>query len=424
MQSWEPAQRKAPGSGRCKMDEKNTFRTDFPLIAENTTIYMDNAATSQRPQCVLDAVNDFYLKHNANPLRGTYPLSVEATDLYEEARKSVRDFIGAASSREIIFTRNTTESINLVAYSYGLNNIKSGDEILVSIMEHHSNLLPWQMVARQTGATLRFLECRPDGSLDLDEVKSLITDKTKLVAITQVSNVLGIANPIREIAALAHEKGAVIVVDGAQSTPHMPVHVQELDADFFAFSGHKIFGPMGIGVLYGKKKLLKQMPPFLSGGEMIDSVTREGAKYAELPHKFEAGTVNAAGAVGLKAALDYVRSVGYEEMQKRELAVTRRALEGLKQIPHVHVLGSEKAEEHTGILTFTIDDVHPHDVSEILISDGISVRAGHHCAQPLLNYLGVSAATRASFMFYNTEEEADAFVKSIASIRERMGYGK
>ena len=406
------------------MDEKNTFRTDFPLIAENRTIYMDNAATSQRPQCVLDAVNDFYLKHNANPLRGTYPLSVEATDLYEEARKSVRDFIGAASSREIIFTRNTTESINLVAYSYGLNNIKSGDEILVSIMEHHSNLLPWQMVARQTGATLRFLECRPDGSLDLDEVKSLITDKTKLVAITQVSNVLGIVNPIREIAALAHEKGAVIVVDGAQSTPHMPVHVQELDADFFAFSGHKIFGPMGIGVLYGKKKLLKQMPPFLSGGEMIDSVTREGAKYAELPHKFEAGTVNAAGAVGLKAALDYVRSVGYEEMQKRELAVTRRALEGLKQIPHVHVLGSEKAEEHTGILTFTIDDVHPHDVSEILISDGISVRAGHHCAQPLLNYLGVSAATRASFKFYNTEEEADAFVKSIASIRERMGYGK
>ncbi|MDY4893580.1 MAG: cysteine desulfurase [Agathobacter sp.] len=406
------------------MDEKNKFRTDFPLIAENRTIYIDNAATSQRPQCVLDAVNDFYLKHNANPLRGTYPLSVEATDLYEEARKSVRDFIGAASSREIIFTRNTTESINLVAYSYGLNNIKSGDEILVSIMEHHSNLLPWQMVARQTGATLRFLECRPDGSLDLDEVKSLITDKTKLVAITQVSNVLGIVNPIREIAALAHEKGAVIVVDGAQSTPHMPVHVQELDADFFAFSGHKIFGPMGIGVLYGKKKLLKQMPPFLSGGEMIDSVTREGAKYAELPHKFEAGTVNAAGAVGLKAALDYVRSVGYEEMQKRELAVTRRALEGLKQIPHVHVLGSEKAEEHTGILTFTIDDVHPHDVSEILISDGISVRAGHHCAQPLLNYLGVSAATRASFMFYNTEEEADAFVKSIASIRERMGYGK
>lgn len=424
MQSWEPAQRKAPGSGRCKMDEKNKFRTDFPLIAENRTIYIDNAATSQRPQCVLDAVNDFYLKHNANPLRGTYPLSVEATDLYEEARKSVRDFIGAASEKEIIFTRNTTESINLVAYSYGLNNIKSGDEILVSIMEHHSNLLPWQMVARQTGATLRFLECRPDGSLDLDEVKSLITDKTKLVAITQVSNVLGIVNPIREIAALAHEKGAVIVVDGAQSTPHMPVHVQELDADFFAFSGHKIFGPMGIGVLYGKKKLLKQMPPFLSGGEMIDSVTREGAKYAELPHKFEAGTVNAAGAVGLKAALDYVRSVGYEEMQKRELAVTRRALEGLKQIPHVHVLGSEKAEEHTGILTFTIDDVHPHDVSEILISDGISVRAGHHCAQPLLNYLGVSAATRASFMFYNTEEEADAFVKSIASIRERMGYGK
>lgn len=223
---------------------------------------------------------------------------------------------------------------------------------------------------------------------------------------------------------MAHEKNAVIVVDGAQSTPHMAVNVQDLDADFFAFSGHKLFGPMGIGVLYGKKKLLKAMPPFLSGGEMIDSVTREGAKYAELPHKFEAGTVNAAGAAALHAAIQYVQSVGFETMQKQELAVTKRAFDGLKAIPHVHVLGSDKAEEHTGILTFTIDDVHPHDVSEILISDGICVRAGHHCAQPLLNYLGINSATRASFMFYNTEEEADLFVQSIASIRERMGYGK
>ena len=340
---------------------------------------------------------DFYLKHNANPLRGNYPLSVEATELYENARKGVRDFIGAKSAREIIFTRNTTESMNLVAYSYGLNNVNAGDEILVSIMEHHSNLLPWQMVARQ---------------------------KTKIVAITQVSNVLGRVNPVKEIAAMAHEKNAIVVVDGAQSTPHMPVNVQDLDADFFAFSGHKIFGPMGIGVLYGKKKLLKKMPPFLSGGEMIESVTRESAKYAELPHKFEAGTVNAAGAIALHAAIKYAQSVGFDVMQERELAVTKRAFDGLKELPHVHVLGSDRAEEHTGILTFTIDDVHPHDVSEILIADGICVRAGHHCAQPLLNYLGISSATRASFMFYNTEEEADKFVAGIASIRERMGYGK
>ena len=408
------------------------YRKDFPLLSEieagagdgKKWVYIDNAATSQRPQCVIDAERDFYLKHNANPLRGNYPLSVEATELYENARKGVRDFIGAKSAREIIFTRNTTESMNLVAYSYGLTNVKEGDEILVSIMEHHSNLLPWQMVARQTGAKLRFIECRPDGSLDLDQVREQITEKTKIVAITQVSNVLGRINPIKEIAAMAHEKDAVIVVDGAQSTPHMPVNVQELDADFFAFSGHKIFGPMGIGVLYGKKKLLKKMPPFLSGGEMIDSVTRESAKYAELPHKFEAGTVNAAGAAALHTAIQYAQSVGFTVMQERELVVTKRAFDGLKELPHVHVLGSDLAEEHTGILTFTIDDVHPHDVSEILIADGICVRAGHHCAQPLLNYLGISSATRASFMFYNTEEEADQFVASIASIRERMGYGK
>ena len=410
------------------------YKKDFPLLAsigkpENTAIqhdwiYIDNAATSQRPQCVLDAETEFYQKYNANPLRGNYPLSVEATERYEDARKAVRDFLGAKSAREIIFTRNTTESINLVAYSYGLSHVQAGDEILVSIMEHHSNLLPWQMVAGQTGAALRFMECRQDGSLDLDEVQAQITEKTKIVAITQVSNVLGRENPVKEIAAMAHAKNAVIVVDGAQSTPHMAVNVQDLDVDFFAFSGHKLFGPMGIGVLYGKKKLLKDMPPFLSGGEMIESVTRDSAKYAELPHKFEAGTVNAAGAVGLHAAIRYVQSIGFTVMQERELAVTRHAFEGLKEIPHVHVLGSDKAEEHTGILTFTIDDIHPHDVSEILISDGICVRAGHHCAQPLLTHLGISSATRASFMFYNTEEEADLFVKSIAGIRERMGYGK
>ena len=291
-------------------------------------------------------------------------------------------------------------------------------------MEHHSNLLPWQMVARTTGAVLRFMECRQDGSLNLDEVREQITEKTRIVAITQVSNVLGRVNPVKEIAAMAHEKNAVVVVDGAQSTPHMAVNVQDLGADFFAFSGHKIFGPMGIGVLYGKKELLKAMPPFLSGGEMIESVSRESAKYAELPHKFEAGTVNAAGAVGLHAAIDYVQKIGFPAMQEQELKVTKRAFDGLKELPHVHVLGSDLPEEHTGILTFMIDEVHPHDVSEILIADGICVRAGHHCAQPLLQHLGIGSATRASFMFYNTGEEAELFVKSIASVRERMGYGK
>lgn len=410
------------------------YRSEFPLLTsegfrkstgmEYDWIYIDNAATSQRPQAVLDAEEEFYKKHNANPLRGNYPLSIEATQMYEDARRAVRDFIGAKSVREIIFTRNTTESINLVAYSYGLSHVKAGDEILVSIMEHHSNLLPWQMVARTTGAVLRFMECRQDGSLDLDEVREQITEKTRIVAITQVSNVLGRVNPIREIAAMAHEKNAVVVVDGAQSTPHMAVNVQELGADFFAFSGHKIFAPMGIGVLYGRKELLKVMPPFLTGGEMIESVSREGAKYAELPHKFEAGTVNAAGAVGLHAAINYVQKIGFAAMQEQELKVTKRALDGLRELPHVHVLGSDLPEEHTGILTFMIDEVHPHDVSEILIADGICVRAGHHCAQPLLQHLGIGSATRASFMFYNTEEEAELFVKSIASVRERMGYGK
>ena len=405
------------------------IREEFPIfehMKDGSVLpfaYLDNAATSQRPKCVIDAEMNLYEMHNANPLRGSYPLSVEATDIYENARKSVKGFINAGSSSEIIFTRNTSESINLVAYSYGLTNVNEGDEIVVSIMEHHSNLLPWQMVMRQRGAVLKFIECEPDGSVDLDKVAALITDRTKIVAITQVSNVLGVVNPIKEIAKLAHAKGAVIVVDGAQSTPHMRIDVREMDVDFFAFSGHKLFGPMGIGVLYGKEELLDKMPPFLSGGEMIDSVTRTGAVYAELPHKFEAGTVNAAGAAGLDAAIKFIDRIGYEYMQERELALTKRGLEGLQKLPHITVYGSDKAEEHTGILTFKIDDVHPHDVSEVLIADGIAVRAGHHCAQPLLNFLGVNSTTRASLMFYNTEDEVDKFLESIATVRERMGYG-
>lgn len=400
------------------------YRNDFPLLMQNKIIYIDNAATSQRPQCVIDAEGDFYKNYNANPLRGLYSLSVEATEVYENAREAVRKFIGAEKSNEIIFTRNTTESLNLVAYSYGLSNVKKGDEIVVSIMEHHSDLLPWQMVAKTCGAELKFIECAKDGSIDLEKVKELITSRTKIVAMTQVSNVLGREYPVKEIAKLAHEKGAVMVVDGAQSTPHMRVDVTDLDADFFAFSGHKLLAPMGIGVLYGKEELLEKMPPFLSGGEMIDSVTRTSAVYAELPHKFEAGTVNAAGAAGLKAAIDYIEKAGFDYIGEREVALTSRAIEKMKKIPHVNIIGSENADEHTGIVTFTIDNVHPHDISEILAADGIAVRAGHHCAQPLLTHLGLNSTARASFAFYNTEDEVDKFTGSVATIRERMGYGE
>ena len=402
----------------------HTYRDDFPLLNSLDVAYLDNAATAQRPQCVLDAVTEFYKSKNANPLRGLYPLSISATASYESARDTVRDFLNAKSSSEIIFTRNTTEGLNLVAYSYGLTNVKAGDEVLVSIMEHHSNLLPWQMVCRRTGAALKFMECEPDGTLDLNKVASLITPRTKIVACTHVSNVLGRVNPIREIAELAHRAGAVMVVDAAQSTPHIPVDVQALGADFLAFSGHKVYGPMGIGVLYGREELLNAMPPFLTGGEMIESVTREGAVFAELPHKFEAGTVNAADAVGLQAAIEYVKSVGFEQMHRQEVALTRRAMEGIRNIPCVHVLGSENPEEHCGIITFTVDGVHPHDISEILASDGIAIRAGHHCAQPLLAFLKHPSTARASLAFYNTEAEIDRLLDSLSTLRERMGYGK
>lgn len=401
----------------------NAYRKDFPLLTAQDIAYLDNAATAQRPQCVLDAVRRFYCEQNANPLRGLYPLSIAATDAYENAREAVRRFLNAKSAAEIVFTRNTTEGLNLAAYSYGLSHIKAGDEVVVSILEHHSDLLPWQMVCRQTGASLKFLDCEPDGSLDLNKAEALITDRTKLVAVTHVSNVVGRVNPIRQLADMAHKHGAVMVVDGAQSTPHIPVDVQALDADFLAFSGHKVYGPMGIGVLYGRRALLEEMPPFLTGGEMIESVSREGAVFAELPHKFEAGTVNAAGAAGLHAAINYVQSVGFDAMHRQELALTARTLAGMADMPHIHVIGSDRPEEHNGIVTFTMEGVHPHDVSEILACDGVDVRAGHHCAQPLLQHLGYSATVRASFAFYNTEEEVDRLLQSLSTIRERMGYG-
>ena len=401
---------------------KSVYRADFPLLDSSDVIYMDNAATSQRPQVVFDAMNEFYKYHNANPLRGVYKLSVEATQDYENARAKVAKFINAAGSEEIVFTRNATESLNLVAYSYGLNNVKAGDEIVVSILEHHSNMLPWQMVAKATGAKLVFLDCEEDGEITKAEIDSKINENTKIVACTQISNVLGIPTPIEYIIEKAHSVGAVAVIDGAQSIPHKKIDVRALDADFFAFSGHKLCGPMGIGVLYGKKELLDAMPPFLSGGEMIEYVTRDSATYAELPHKFEAGTVNAEGAVGLAAAIDYIEGVGYDKIEAIEKELSAYAIETLSKNKYVRILGSKDPAKHSGIINFILEGVHPHDVSTILDSKGIAVRAGHHCAQPLLQHLKINSTTRASLSFYNTKEEIDALSAALSDIRKEMGY--
>ena len=394
----------------------HAYRDDFPLLKSQDVAYLDNAATAQRPQCVLDAVTEFYKSKNANPLRGLYPLSIAATEAYENAREAVRSFLNAKSSREIIFTRNTTESINLVAYSYGLSHVKAGDEVLVSIMEHHSNLLPWQMVCRQTGASLKFMECEMDGTLDLNKVEALITPKTKIVACTHVSNVLGRVNPICELAALAHRAGAVLVVDGAQSLPHMPVNVADLGADFFAFSAHKAMGPMGIGVLWGKMDLLNAMPPMLTGGEMIDSVTEQDAVWAPVPEKFEAGTQDAAGIFATGAALDYlVNTVGYENIQAREQALVHYFMGELMQLDFVQIIGSIYWDNHHGVVSFNVKGIHPHDVASIMDMDGVCIRAGHHCAQPLLTWLGVEnlACCRASVAFYNDKADIDKFIAGL-----------
>ena len=400
------------------------YKKDFPLLRDNQLVYLDNAATAQRPAKVLLAEQEFYEKYNANPLRGLYSLGLAATEQYESAREKVRDFIHAKSEREIIFTRNTTESINLVAYSYGLSNLKTGDEILVTIMEHHSNLLPWQMVAERTGAKLVYLDCEQDGSLTDEAISNAIGEKTKFAAIGLVSNVLGRRNPVEKIIKMVHEKGGVVLVDAAQAVLHKNVDVTAMDADFIAFSGHKMMAPMGIGVLYGKEALLEEMPPFLTGGEMIETVTRTGAVYAELPHKFEAGTVNGAGAAGLAAAIDYMNDIGMDTIQKREEKLTKMLFDGMDQIPYVHILGSGKPEEHGGILSFVIDGVHPHDIASILDDSQIAVRAGHHCAQPLLKHLGVPSSARVSLAFYNDKKDIERFLDCLAGVRRRMGYGE
>lgn len=400
------------------------IRGEFPLLNNRRVIYLDNSATSQKPNCVIDAVRAYYERNNANPMRGLYELSLDATNAYEKARQAAADFISAPAAGDVIFTRNATESINLVAYSYGMNFIGPGDEIIVDISEHHSNMLPWQQVAARTGASLRYYECEKDGEAVPEKIEAMMNRHTRLIAIAQISNVFGRLNDIKTIARIAHEHGAVVVCDGAQSVPHVPVDVRDLDVDFLAFSGHKMFAPMGIGVLYGKRELLEAMPPFLYGGEMIEYVTTEGATYAEVPHKFEAGTVNDGGAVGLSAAIDFINRWGWDIIEKRERILTAQAMERIREMPHVHMIGAEDPADHHGIITFTIDGVHPHDVAAIFDADGIAVRAGHHCAQPLHKYLGLMSTTRASLAFYNTQEDIEAFTNCLATIRRRMGYAE
>ena len=401
------------------------FRKDFPILNRKMNgqplVYLDNGATTQKPEHVVRALCGYYGGCNANPHRGAYELSVKATEIYEQARARVQRFIHAARPEEIIFTKNATEALNLVAYSYGLNFVQPGDEIVISVAEHHSNLVPWQRVARQRGAILKYIYLEEDGNLSEDDIETKITEKTKIVAVTQVSNVLGLVNDVRRVADKAHSVGAVCVVDGAQSTAHMQVDVQQLGADFFAFSGHKLLSPMGIGVLYGRKELLETMPPFLMGGDMIEYVEEQDTTFAELPAKFEAGTQNVGGAAGLTAAIDYLDQFTFARIEKIEQDLLHYALPRLRELPFIELYGCDtRRNNKTGIITFNVKDVHPHDVATILDAKGVAIRAGHHCAQPLMRYLGQNATCRASFYLYNTREDIDRWIEALQQVRKVM----
>ncbi|MEH7351593.1 cysteine desulfurase [Gottfriedia acidiceleris] len=400
------------------MDVK-AIREAFPILNQEVNghplVYLDSAATSQKPVQVIEAVANYYKEYNSNVHRGVHTLGTKATDAYEGARDKVRKFINASSIEEIIFTRGTTTAINTVAASYGRTNLKAGDEIVISYMEHHSNIIPWQQVAKATGATLKYIPLEEDGSISVEQAKATINSNTKIVAIMYVSNVLGSINPVKEIAAIAHQNGAIMLVDGAQSTPHMKVDVQDLDCDFYAFSGHKMCAPTGIGVLYGKKQLLENMEPIEFGGEMIDFVDLQDSTWKELPWKFEGGTPIIAGAVGLGAAIDFLTEIGMDNIEKHEHEIANYALEQLSTVKGVTIYGPK---HRAGLVTFNVEDVHPHDVATVLDVEGIAVRAGHHCAQPLMRWLKVSATARASFYLYNTKEDVDAFVRGLVKTKE------
>ena len=403
------------------MDAKE-LKQLFPILNQEVNghplVYLDSAATSQKPTSVIEAVSNYYRLDNSNVHRGVHTLGTRATDAYEGAREKIRKFINAKSTQEIVYTRGTTTALNLVASSYGRANIGEGDEIIITYMEHHSNLIPWQQVAKQTGATLKYFPLQEDGTLAIEDVRSTITPNTKIVALTMVSNVLGTMNPIKEIAQIAHENGAVIVVDGAQGAPHLGIDVQDLDIDFLAFSGHKMCAPTGIGVLYGKKQLLENMEPIEFGGEMIDFVGLHESTWKELPWKFEGGTPIIAGAIGLGAAIDFLQEIGLDNILEHEHKLAAYALEKMSTIEGLTIYGPAEAENRAGVITFNLSDVHPHDVATVLDAEGIAVRAGHHCAQPLMKWLNVSATARASFYLYNTEEDIDKLVEGLAKTKE------
>lgn len=402
------------------------IRADFPvlnqIVNDEPLIYLDNAATTQKPQAVLDVLNHYYLQDNANVHRGVHTLAERATAEFEAARKKVQQFIHANSSKEIVFTKGTTDSLNIIAQSYG-EFIQAGDEIVISKMEHHANLIPWQQLAKRKQAVLRYIPLTADGHLDVQAAKTIINEKTAIVALAQVSNVLGTVNPVKEIAQLAHQHQAIMVVDGAQAVAHMPVDVQDLDCDFYCFSGHKMCGPTGIGVLYGKQTLLEKMEPVAFGGEMIDFVDLYESTWTELPWKFEAGTPNIASAIGLGAAIDYLEKIGMQTIHEYEQAIVAELLPKLQQIDGLTIYGPQNPAEHTAVIAFNLDHLHPHDVASALDMQGIAVRAGHHCAQPLIKELGCFATARASFYFYNTKEEADQLVAAILATKEFFANG-
>lgn len=389
------------------------IRKDFPIFENTNVAYLDSGATTQKPKCVIEKLENFYSKYNANPHRGNYDLSLEATRVYEEARSKVANFINARNDEEIVFTKNASEALNLVAYTYGLDNLKKDDSVVLSIMEHHSNLVPWQMVTKKTGSNLEYMYINENFEIPEDEIKTKITDKTKIVAITHVSNVLGTINDVKKIVKYAHKKGAIVLVDASQSIPHRKIDVQDIDADFLVFSGHKMLGPMGIGVLYGKKKLLEEMNPFLMGGDMIEYVYEQETTFAEIPNKFEAGTQNVAGAVALASAIEYIEKLGYENIKKIEEELMDYAKEEFSKLDYVETYYTSKKENHSSVISFNVRGIHPHDLATILDNEGVAIRAGHHCAQPLVRFLKLPATCRASFYIYNTKEDVDRLIEGL-----------
>lgn len=389
------------------------IRKDFPIFSNRAIAYLDSGATTQKPIQVIEKINEFYNKNNANPHRGAYSLSMEATSEYEKARSKISKFINSRYSEEIIFTKNATESLNLIAYSYGMENLKQDDEIVISIMEHHSNLVPWQKVSKVTNSKLNYMYINENFEISNEEIEAKITDKTKIVGITHVSNVLGTINNVKKIIKYAHKKGVIVIVDASQSIPHMKIDVQDLDCDFLVFSGHKMLAPLGIGVLYGKKSILNNMSPFLMGGDMIEYVYEQETTFAPLPNKFEAGTQNVEGVVGLGAAIDYIENLGYDNIQKIEKSLIKYARSELSKLDFLDLYMTPNEENHSSVISFNIKGVHPHDVASILDSEGVCVRSGNHCAQPLLRYLGFDSTCRASFYFYNTEDDVNRLVKAL-----------